>query len=56
MLLVVALLFLSSLHFLFARSHPRGFPPGPRLPLPVVGDHRRLREPAAATAERLRKV
>ncbi len=37
MLLVLALLFFSSLYFLFARSHPRGFPPRTEAGAPAGG-------------------
>ncbi len=44
------------LYFLHSTRHPSGFPPGPRTPLPLVGDQWRLTEPMALTSRRLKEV
>ena len=37
-LIIVIFSTISLIWYIKVNSHPKGFPPGPRLPLPLIGD------------------
>lgn len=54
---MIALLFLIlAIYWWLSVKHPKKFPPGPRLPLPGIGDALSLRGNVVTGTEHLRKI